>query len=306
MAEANGNEGDAAAAAAAEGEAPRARASLTGAGATEAEAAAQGTVGPGGRGKPVKEVIDELAHDTARASLLDAVEEQLRNQEHMTRLLFVCQVTDDKRIHSQVEREFQSWLAENTVPDTKEISGFSVLLAVSPASAIVTYLEGNTELIFAALKFFDEMSSDKSSDGGRAALVSPLRVLYFTEMHRSRLLPGWVMHSYPTKVGGSGQNQEVNTKATVFLMYKKILTLACKVKVAVKDEDEANRLNAARTVLKNSTELYPTIDEALMLVGKVGQEFLFSYKEFDSTFIAPFHTVLQSELLWPMPPALSY
>lgn len=270
------------------------------------EADAGAVAGAAGRAKPVKEVIDELAHDTTRASLLDAVEEQLKNQEHMTRLVFACQVTDEKRVQSQVEREFQNWLAENSVPESKELSGFSLLLSVSPSSAIVTYLEGNTELIFSALKFFDELSIDKSSDGGRVALVSSLRVIYFTEMHRNRLVPGWLMYVHPTKAGPANQqNQEVNPKSTIFLMYKKLITLACKVKLAAR-EDETNKQTAARNTVKNSTELFPTIDEALVLTGKLGQEFLFSYKEFESTFIAPFHTVLQSELLWPMPPPLSY
>lgn len=103
---------------------------------------------------------------------------------------------------------------------------------------------------------------------------------------------------HPFSLGG----KEVHT--VVFLMYKKLLVLGAKVHAHTKDE--SNKESAAKNVLKNSVDLLPTIDDVLMLVGKVGQEVLFSYPEFEKTFIAPFHTVLQSELLWPMPPALSY
>jgi len=244
--------------------------------------------------------VDELAHDTQRATLLDAIEAQLRQEEQLTRLVFACQLADDKRVHAQIEREFQKWLAENDAEKT--LTGFSVLLSVAPASGLLHYMEGKTEKLFAALKFFEELSTDRGDN--RPALTSPTRIIYFTEMHRARLMPTWAMIVHVTKLGPQNQQQEVIPKSVVFLMYKKLLVLAAKVHAQTKDEP--GKESAAKSVLKNSVDLLPSIDDVLMLVGKVGQEVLFSYTEFEKTFIAPFHTVLQSELLWPMPPPLSY
>ena len=47
-------------------------------------------------------------------------------------------------------------------------------------------------------------------------------------------------------------------------------------------------------------------EEVVLLLGKQCAENFFSFQEFQRVFMKPFQLVLNSELLWPMPPALSY
>merc|ERR1711924_592083 len=93
-----------------------------------------------------------------------------------------------------------------------------------------------------------------------------------------------------------------NCSEMVFGVYRKLLELCCKVRDSV-NGPSAEKLQAAYRKLQ---DLMPAPDEILLFVGKVGAEQFFSYPEFEKVFVAPFNLVLHSELLWPMPPSLSY
>merc|ERR1719158_329876 len=76
---------------------------------------AEGGAGAGQQGRRQRtkeahqEVMDELAQETKRTTLLDREEQQLKGRKHVSRLLFVFGVADDRKAQMAVEQEFASW-----------------------------------------------------------------------------------------------------------------------------------------------------------------------------------------------------
>lgn len=264
------------------------------------------------RRAPPAEVIDELAVEVKRTNLLDRVESQLADKPSLSRILFVFQCNDDRKVQSQVEQAFSSWRFDQSCET--DLTG---VLLFSQQTAL-HFLEGRTELLFQTLAFFHSLASEQPASAAdsraqgdepqspRLALVGPLRVLHFTELHGVRVSRSWcVVHNPGKPQGGLQMTLDSDCATIVFMCYRKFLLLALKVSGSVKDQDEVDpeRLNAA---YRKSPELMPSVDEAVLLNSKAGADLFFSYPDFERVFIAKFRTVLHSELLWPMPPPLSY
>lgn len=265
-------------------------------------------------GNEVKEVVDELAQEVPRVSLLDRLEEQLKGQTHVSRLLFGFQVVDDKKVHHTVEQEFSSWRSA-LGSECEEISGILLFMG----QAAVQLLEGPTELLFKALTHFNELTGEVKPEaigelrvtagnperGNKQPLISGLRVLHLTELHGVRTSRSWCSYSHPGKLqGGQVQLAESTCSDLVFAVYKKLLVLCLKVQEQLGGEKAS--LDKLHTTYRRVQDMMPSPDEVATLLGKSGTDFFFSYQEFEKLFIAPFNLVLHSELLWPMPPALSY
>eukprot|EP00747_Dinoflagellata_sp_TGD_P163316 gnl/TRDRNA2_/TRDRNA2_181862_c0_seq1.p1 gnl/TRDRNA2_/TRDRNA2_181862_c0~~gnl/TRDRNA2_/TRDRNA2_181862_c0_seq1.p1 ORF type:complete len:329 (+),score=62.43 gnl/TRDRNA2_/TRDRNA2_181862_c0_seq1:57-989(+) len=298
-----------------------------GAAAAPAPAGARGSAFGMARKKgrePVEEIVDELAQETKRTTLLDRVETQLKVQQTMqSRLLFHFALADVRKIQSQVEDEFNSF-RRGQDKGAGELNG---LLLWTQSVGGVHFLEGPTELLFKTLEFFQGLSQEVVASTGhgeeasqqaskqattaapkepRPALIGAIRILYFTELHGVQTCAGWCSLAHPGKQQGGAQValEDSNCPDLTFGMYKKFLLLSQRVKQSVGD-------NAASTetlvgAFRKASDGLPTVDELMGLSGKNAGEFFFSYQEFHKVFIAPFHLVLHSELLWPMPAALSY
>lgn len=273
---------------------------------------AEGAAAPRRRGQAAaQEVIDELATETKRTALLDRLSQQTKGRHHVSRLLMTFGCPDDRKIHEAVEQEFGAW-RERQEKGTEKLTG--VLLFVSQAQCGIQFLEGPTDLIFQALALFYSLTGEEPSKTGLAtapaaekppALINSLRVLHFTELHGVRVSRSWATYVCGGKLAG-GQTtvlDETTSAELVFGAYNKFLQLCLKVQESVGVDAGAEQVQAA---LKKASELMPTIDEVFLLVGKAGGELFFSYEEFEKVFVAPFYLVLHSELLWPMPPPLSY
>lgn len=290
-------------------------------------AAAAGAGGSGGqrrrpRNQEVQETVDELAQETKRVTLLEREEHQLKGEAHVSRLLFVFGVSDDRKLQSMIEQEFATWRDR----EGENITG--VLLFLSQAA--IHFLEGPTETIFRALELFHSFTQEvlptpvaTTQEGGpkqqrpsapkeaapvvapRPALISPVRILYFTELHGVRTSVSWCAYPHAAKLQGGQQIvlEESNSHELVFSLYKKMLMLCMRVQSGNEDEVDSQRLKES---YGRASELFPSLDEVLILLAKNGAEFFFSYPEFEKVFMKPFQLVLHSELLWPMPPALSY
>lgn len=263
----------------------------------------------------VKEVIDELAQEVPRTSLLDRLEQQLKGQTHVSRLLFGFTVVDDKKIHHAVEQELNTWRT-GLGGEAEELSGVLIFMG----QVAVQLLEGPTELLFKALLHCNELTGEgkseigaelRSSAGGAAekaikpALISSIRVLYLTELHGVRCSRSWCSCSHPAKLQGNQvQLAEGNCADLVFSVYKKLLMVCLKAQEHLgSDKVTLDKLHGA---YRRVTDLMPSPDEVALLLGKAGAEFFFSFQEFEKLFIAPLNLVLHSELLWPMPPPLRY
>jgi len=217
-------------------------------------------------------------------------------------LFFVFTVSDDRKIQGQVEQEFQDWRKKGKYSD---VTG--LLLYIGQAG--VQLLEGPTELLHKALECFNSLTVEDSS---RPQLVSGIRVLHFTELHAVRVSVGWSAYSHQSKLvgGAAGSLEEGNCAEMVLLVYQKFLGVC--LKVAEQADDEVDwRLRGVdfgklQGLYKKQADMLPSADDTLILLSKNGADLFFSYAEFEKVFVAPFNCVLHSELLWPMPPALSY
>lgn len=281
-----------------------------GAGGTGMSEAAAAATRRRGRQAEVQEVIDELAQETKRTTLLERVEEQLKGQPHVSRLVFGFGMTDDKKIQSAVEKKFLEWKEKQEKQSSAVMSGIMLFMGQSA----VHFLEGPTEQLFAALHFFHSLSSDaKPAAVGQAAapssprqeLIGSVRVLHFTELHGVRVSTSWCSCTPGGKpTGAQGLVDDGNSSDLVFAVYRKFMLMCLKVKETFTgDDSDRSRLQSS---YRRLSDLMPTIDEVNTLMGKSGADYYFTYAEFEKLFIAPFHLVLHSELLWPMPPALSY
>lgn len=272
------------------------------------QAAANGQPRRPKKREEVQEVQDELAIETRRTTLLDLTEKQLRVKDTMmSRLLFVFSVQDDQKVKAAVEREFSTWLGTEE-GKRKPITG----LLVFSNQAGVHFLEGPTEALFEALAFFHSLASEGTQFGSRTprpAVTGPLRVLYFTELHCVRCTRVWCVHHSSAKGQGSQTVLSTdNCAETVFGVYRKFLLLGKQTSPPVPEEGEEEAVDpkVVEDAIKKAHDLVPTPDEISMFTSKAAVDCLLTYAEFEQTFCAPFHTVLNAELLWPVPPALAY
>lgn len=260
---------------------------------------------------------DELAQETQRLNLLNAVEQQVRAKTLRSRILLGCTISDNKDVHLKVEKEFEEWVhnaeaaarkaeEEGSAISTLPLSG---LLIFQPIQ-LLHFLEGSTDQLLAALKAFHTLSVDvpatENGPPARPALISNLRVLYFTEAHGVQSMSGWsaVKHESAKSMGGPVMIQDMEAcSMAVFMAYRKLMMVCCKVMSATGGEGDSS---AVQSAFKQSQDLLPTLDEVTALLHKGTAEYFFTFAEFEKSFAAPFHMVLQSELLWPMPPPLSY
>jgi hypothetical protein len=251
------------------------------------------------KGEP-HEVIDELAIETRRTSLLDIVEQQLKGQTVVTRCLFIFPLADDPRIQSALKQEFSNWL------ETSQRSSVVTGLLVFMQQAGIHFLEGPTQMLYAALAAFHEWAADTP---GRQALVGPLRILYFSELHGVRTSRSWIAYNHSAKpMGGAGTSLTQDTcSEIVFICYRKLLLLNMQVSGAVAGGEEGPALQKQLgNAIKKGSELLPSVEEVGLFMSKNAVDLLLTYPEFAKLFVEPTHTVLGSELLWPMPPPLSY
>lgn len=265
-----------------------------------ADALAEGRGRGGERPHGGKEVVDELAQETKRTTLLDRVEQQLKDQPHVSRILFGFSIADDRKTQSLVEQEFNGWRAKQE--RTSELSG----LLVFTAQGALHLLEGPTELLYGALELFHRLAAEsKLPTSARPALIGPLRVLHFTELHGVRASMLWCSYVHGGKLQGGTQVQleEATCADFAFRTYEKLLKVCLRVKQQVGEEAG---LDSTQLAYKKAADMMPTVDEVVVLIGKSGADLFFSYPEFEKVFIAPFQLVLHSELLWPMAPALVY
>lgn len=310
-------------------------------------AAAEGAAAPPRRkGRPteVPEVTDELAVEAKRTTLLDRVESQLKGKSRYSRLLFGFAAADDRKVQGQIEEEFGAWRQAQD-GQAADLTG----LLVFTTQGAVHLLEGPTELLFAALRFFGGAlaAEGAGADGAaRPALVGALRVLHFAEVRGVRVSAGWAATVHGGKLAGGQQVivEETNCPEFIFALYNKLVLMCAKVREVLEMEQELLRpppQPMSRAVSKSSktaeefasqdtaeetsadspqafdpasvqeayrkaSDMLPTVDDVAILLGKSTADLVFSYEEFEKVFIAPFHLVLHSELLWPMAPPLSY
>lgn len=250
------------------------------------------------RTKPgeVQETIDELAQETKRSSLLDRVETQLNGKMRVARLLFGFSIVDDKKTQNDVESQFAAWRKKQA--DADDLTG----LLLFTNQGAVHFLEGTVELLFGALGFFHGLAAaDQGASPSSAASIGSVRVLHFTELHGVRASAGWCSFVHPGKSSSAAPIQvdgDDGASNVVMGTYRKFLTVTNKVKQGGSGD--------ARSAYRSSQDMMPAVDEVVTLLHKNQAEYFFTYAEFHKVFVAPFNLVLHSELLWPMPPALSY
>lgn len=268
------------------------------------------------------EVLDELAQETKRVTLLDREEQQLKGKDHVSRIVFVFGVADDRKVQASVEQEFSSW--RDRQDNGSQMTGVLIFLGQSA----VSFLEGPTELLFKAVDFFHGLSQDvqastvmpspppdmktnapagrnetEAPSAPRQALISAVRVLYFTELHGVRTSVGWCSVNSTAKPGNQQSSLEDGGHEQVFQIYQKLLLLCLKVKDGASNSAGASALQSLYT---RNQDGMPLPEEVVLLLSKQGAECFFTYAEFQKVFMKPFQLVLNSELLWPMAPALSY
>lgn len=278
------------------------------------------------RNQEVQEVVDELAQETKRVTLLEREEQQLKGRPHVSRLLFVFGILDDSKTQKSVEQEFAAWRDRQEF--SKDVTGVLLFLG----HAAISFLEGPSEFLFKSLEAFQGLTLDvepaavvpsapadmmkaaaktpAKTDAApaptpRPALISALRVLYFTELHGVRTSKGWSAFAQSVKLqgGGPGNLEEGAVTEPVFLLYKKMLMLCLKVSDGVGDDVNSDQL---RGQYGKNTDMMPPAEDVLILLSKQSAENFMSFQEFQNVFMKPFQLVLNSELLWPMAPALSY
>jgi hypothetical protein len=254
---------------------------------------------------------DELAQETKRTTLLDRVEEQLKGKQHISRAVVALAINEEKRTPSAIDREFKTWLTQQE-KEGEDLSGVMVFVT----NAALQLLEGPTEMIFKALQFLHTLcQSDSGQDedpgspvspaSATAALVTNLRILHFTELHGVRTSRSWCSVANPSKPQGGNQAQmdDSNSAEFVYAAYNKLLVLCLK---ATEQCGEDASSQDALAAYKKVPELMPTVEEVSAFLAKGNFESFFTYPEFEKVFVAPFNLVLTSEILWPMPPRLSY
>merc|ERR1711998_613140 len=77
------------------------------------------------------------------------------------------------------------------------------------------FMEGSTEQLFAGLKLWNSFSDEVPAGGdvpARGALLSNLRIIYFTEVHGVQTVVGWhsFQHSTAKSMGGPQLFQEAS------------------------------------------------------------------------------------------------
>lgn len=270
-----------------------------------------------------QEIVDELAQETKRVTLLDREEQQLKGRKHVSRLLFIFGIVDDRKMQGAVEAEFLAW--RKNIEGGSEVTGLLLFLG----QAAVSFLEGPTEVLFKAMELFHGLSQDVHAvavmplppadmrtktpvvknetempvSAPRASLISALRVLYFTELHGVRTSVGWCSLVSPGKVQNPNQTPDESCHELAFALYRKLLVLGMKVADAAGNDTNPDALSG---IYRKNSEFMPMPDEVILLLGKFGADNFFNFAEFQKVFMKPFQLVLNSELLWPMPPALSY
>jgi len=93
-----------------------------------------------------------------------------------------------------------------------------------------------------------------------------------------------------------------NSAEFVYATYNKLL-LVC---LRVLEEQPRATGQDLRQAYARLPEQMPGVDEVSAFLAKGIAETFFTYPEFEKVFVAPFSLALHSELLWPMPPQLSY
>jgi len=271
-----------------------------------------------------QEFVDELAQETKRVTLLEREEQQLKGRKHVTRLLFIFGIVDDRKTQAAVEQEFVAW--RDSQEGAKQVTGLLLFLG----QAAVSFLEGPTELLHKALEHFHGLTLEVQAapavpsppagmvasgaavgietraptSAPRAALISPVRVLYFTELHGVRTSVGWCS----TVSSGKATQQQATEEGAheqVFGIYRKMLILCMKVQAQI-GSDSSPSPDTLQSHYRKFGDFMPLPDEVHVLLSKKGADDFFSFPEFQKVFMKPFQLVLNSELLWPMPPALSY
>lgn len=263
--------------------------------AAEAQPAAEGGGAAGRRRRQVEmpEVVDELSQENPRTPLLAQVEGQLKGRTQSSRLLIGFGVVDDR-----FAEEFSKWRVQNE--QEGDVSG----LLLFTSQGAVHFMEGPTELLFSALAFHKSLASEAgggAEEGStRQPMIGPVRVLHFTEMHGVRATSAWCSYSHPGKMAGGQQAviEETNSAECMFKVYMKLLVVCAKA--------QGDSTSTMQSAVKKAAEQLPAVDDVALLLGKAASEFFFSCVEFEEVFVAPFNLVLHSELLWPMPAALSY
>jgi len=265
-------------------------------------------VAPGRRRQrpEAQEIADELAQETPRVTLLGRLEQQLKGRQLYSRLLFSFNIADDRG--PALESEFASFRDKHARDD---LTGLLIFMQ----SNALHFLEGTTEKLFLALAFFFSLSAEsmpmeseeKRPKGALAvparsgAVLSAVRVLYFTELHGIRASTSWCSIQHQGKSQGLQKSLEDSCAECTFDVYRKLLELCLRVGAA--GETTPDQLQKQ---YRKASEMMPSIDEILLLVGKSGAEYFLTYKEFEKTFLSRFELVLDSELVWPMQPTLSY
>lgn len=273
------------------------------------------SAGPRRRRGPteVQEVVDDLAQETKRTTLLDCLEKQVKDRFHISRIVFAFAVADDKKVQSIVEQEFKEW-RDNLDRPTK-LTG----VLVFTVQGALHFLEGPTELLFGALQLFQGLAVDAQSPSASQSVISQLRVVHFTELHGVRTSTSWCSYLHTGKLQGGTQVtlEESQCADYVYKLYHKFLLMSIRAKEQAGitdmgqggDEDEDEEVDGGVVnghFKKLPLEMVPGVDEAYTVLSKNTADFFFSFSEFEKVFIAPFQMVLHSELLWPMSPALVY
>jgi hypothetical protein len=243
------------------------------------------------------EEVDELTIETKRETLLDQMESQLKTDgvamPTVSRLLFAVGLPDERKA-PQVDKAFSEWLAKQP---KQSVTG--VLLYIG--SVCVHFLEGPTESLFQAVSFFNTLTIEGNG------LLGSMRVLYFTEAHGARCSVSWCSYSHQSKLLGSqtAQLEDGQVHESVFIIYQKLLMLCLKVQDALGEGADVP-FDKMQAQYKKVSDMMPSADDTITMMAKNSIEYFFTFAEFEKVFIAPFHCVLHSELLWPMAPALAY
>jgi len=264
--------------------------------------------------EPPAETMDDLAMETKRTALLDRLESQLKKgPSFTTRLLFAFNVSDDRKVQRAIDQEFTDW--RKTTAGAQAVNG----ILIYTQSVALHLLEGPTEMLFNALALFHSVSAEvrkapevqpgttprPNEKGELPALLSGLRVLHFTELHGVSVVKSWCSLVHPGRPTGNQMPvEEANCHELVFSCYKKVLCLCLKVQKLL--DGEADPDSSLNKTYKKAADELPSVDEVLVLVSRSSAEYFFTFPEFEKVFMAPFQLALHSELLWPMPPALSY
>lgn len=252
---------------------------------------AQVTVVPPGQRQrpPPAQDVDELSLDAPRTSLLDVLDAQLRPHTLVSRLLCVCQI-DEKR-QKELEDKFTSWVTQES-----EITG--VLAFLGPVA--LHLLEGPTKKLFNALVHFNSFSEDD----GAGSLLSNLKILYLSELYTDRVAVDWCAFSHTPK-GNIGALGDVREADRVFHAYKTIVTACEKVSGQVpRCSSKEYRANAPEK-FRNTADTLIALEDLHILLSKESKN-PFTFEQFVSFFIEPVVLQLESDKLWPMPPAPVY